>query len=169
MGDEDGPTLAVDEFVDYCRTQAGLLSGTVETMRAEADDLLDEIDEKIDEIRARLDGKAGTFERAAAPPSTDAPDDRTVDVAAIEELETELEEKQTLVEAKQARMRAFQELAAGYTDLAAELRSDAADGREAMERVVRFEADNDAPSYFEDRQTVYEAAASSNESRDADE
>lgn len=154
----DDEPIAVDEFVEYCRTQAGLLSGTVETMGAEADGLLEEIDEGLAEVRTRLDGREA-MERADAPPSTDGPDGGEVDVAAIEELESELEEKQALVEAKRVRMRAYRELAAGYTDLAEELRSDVDDGREAMELVVRFEADRDAPAYF-DRQTVCEAAAS---------
>lgn len=164
MGDEDESAASVDEVVDYCRIQAGLLSGSAETMGDEADELLDEIEEETAEIRARLEGRPEDVERTAAPPSADRPADGAVDVAAIEELERDLEEKQALVEAKQARMRAFQDLAAAYTDLAAELRSDAADGRAAMQRVVRFEADRDAPVYFDDRLTMYEAAAESRES-----
>lgn len=159
----DDPTVSVEEFVEYCRTQAGLLSGTVETVSEEADDLLAEIDEGLAEVRTRLD--AGGVERVEAPPATDGPDADDVDLGAIEELETDLEEKQALVEAKRARMNAFRKLAVGYTDLAEELRSDVHDDREAMERVVRFEADHDAPAYF-DRRTVCEAAAS--RSRDTD-
>ena len=142
-GDGESPPT-VDEFVDYCRTQAGLLSGEVETMRGEADALLDEIDEGVAEIRARLD----------------APDADPVDVAAVDELESDLEETQAVVETKEARMTAFRDLAAAYLELAADLESEADDAREALERVVRFEADRDAPAYFEDRQTVCEAAAS---------
>lgn len=147
MDDGDGPTLSVDEFVDYCWTQAGLLSGRVETMGEDVDDLLDEIESEMATVRSRLDDVP---ERTESPPSTDAPADDPVDVAAIAELEAALEEKQALAEAKQARMRAFQELAAGYTDLAAELEA-VDDGREALDRVVRFEADADAPAYFPDR------------------
>lgn len=164
MGSEDISTLAVDEFVEYCRTQAGLLSGNVETISAEVDDLLDEIDEEMAKIRTRLEGQRDDTEGTTAPLSTDGPADSAVDITAIEELETDLEGKQTLVEAEQARMHAFQELATGYTDLVEELQSDVDDGREAMNRVVRFEVDHDAPAYFEDRQTVCEAAAASRES-----
>lgn len=163
MTETDESPLSVDEFVEYCRVQAGLLSGSVETMGTEADTLLDEIDERTAEIRGRLEGRTGDVEGTATPQSTSDPTDTTVDVDAIEKLETDLEEKQTLVEAKRVRMQAFQRLAADYTDLAEELHRDVDSGQEAMERVVRFEADHDAPAYFEERQTVYEAAASSRE------
>lgn len=159
MSDEDD-TLSVDEFVEYCRTQAGLLSGSVETMGSEADALLDEIDEGMAEVRTRLDG-AGDARGTATAQSPGTSDEDRVDVAAIEDLEGDIEEKQTLVEAKRVRMEAFQGLAADYTDLAEELRSDVESGREAMERVVRFEAERRAPDYFDERETVYEAAAAS--------
>lgn len=161
MTDTNEPTLSVDEFVEYCWIQAGLLSGHIETMGTEADALLDEIDEKTAEVRGYLEGQSTG---PTAPQSTDNPDDTAVDVATIAELETTIEEKQTLVEAKQVRMQAFGELATGYTDLAEELQSGVDDGREAMERVIRFESDHDAPIYFEDRQTVYEAATTERES-----
>ncbi|WP_227378886.1 hypothetical protein [Haladaptatus halobius] len=160
MDDEDEPTPSVDEFVEYCRTQAGLLSGSVATMATEADALLDDIDEKTTEIRRRLENHTDGVEGTATP-SLDDRDETEVDVAALEELEADLEAKQTLVEAKQTRISAFQELAAGYTDLVEELQSDVDDGRKAMKRVVEFESQHDAPAYFDDRQTVYEAAASS--------
>lgn len=148
MDDEDGSSLSPEEFVEYCETQAGLLSGRVETMASEADELLDDIDAEIAEIRTRLDdgGSEG--------------DD--IDAAAVAELETDLDETRAVVEAKRARMVAFRELADGYVSLAEDLRSDVDDGREAMERVVRFEADADAPVYFDDRKTVYEAATEGN-------
>ncbi|WP_227356566.1 hypothetical protein [Haladaptatus salinisoli] len=158
--DEDEPELSVGEFVEYCRTQAGLLSGSVATMAAEADELLDDIDEETAAIRQRLEGRTDDVEGPVTPSPNDR-DGTEIDVAELEELEADVEEKQTLVEAKQARIAAFQELAAGYTDLVEELRSDADDGREAMKRVVRFESQHDAPAYFDDRRTVYEAAASS--------
>lgn len=158
MNDDNEPKLSVDEFVDYCRTQAGLLAGDVETMGTEADELLDEIDETITEIRMRLDGDP-EIEHAASPPSVNVPSGSNVNVSEIEELESDLEKKQTLVEAKQARIEAFQDLASGYVELAEELQSAVSDGEEAMKRVIQFEADEDAPVYFDDRQTVYEAAA----------
>lgn len=156
---DDGP-LSVEEFVDYCRTQAGLLSGTVETLGSEADELLDELDEQTAELRARLEGGADAA-ATAAPASTDGPTGDAVDVDAVEELEADIQATQALVEAKQARMRAYHELAAGYTDLAEALDAEVDDGQAALERVVSFEADEDAPAYFDDRQTVLEAAASS--------
>lgn len=164
MDDNDEVALSVDEFVTYCRTQAGLLSGSIETMGAKANELLDEIDEETAAVRTRLEAQRSDISGTEAPQSTDRPDGAAVDIRAIAELEAEIEKKQTLVEAKQVRMQAFQELAANYTDLAEELRSDVDDGREAMDRVVRFEVDHDAPTYFEDRQTVSEAAAASRES-----
>lgn len=164
MSAEDGPELSVDEFVEYCRTQARLLSGSIQTMGAEADGLLDEIDEEMAEIRAQLDDEDGSVERTNSPASTEGPDESGVDVAALEVRESSLETKQARVEAKQARMQAYQELATGYTTLAEELQSDVADGQAAMTRVVQFEAENDAPAYFEDQQTVVEAAGAAADS-----
>ncbi|WP_121741534.1 hypothetical protein [Natronorubrum halophilum] len=161
MSDDTGPTLSVDDFVDYCHTQTGLLSGRVEMMRAEADELLSEIDEETAEIRRRLEDHTKRLEGTDAPSTPAGPDRSDLDLEALEGLESEVKEKQLLVKAKQTRMQAFQELAAAYTDLAGELRSDVDDGEEAMTRVIQFEADNDAPTYFEDRETLVEAAAHS--------
>ncbi|WP_255170941.1 hypothetical protein [Natrononativus amylolyticus] len=158
MAEENGDPLSTDEFVEYCRTQAGLLAGSVETIGAEIGELLDEIDDEMAEIRSLLEEREETA-GPTAPSSPTGPDAGAVDVATIEELEAGLETKQSLVEAKQARMNAFQELAADYTELAESLPSEADDGREAMELVVRFELERDAPAYFPDRQTVCEAAA----------
>lgn len=159
MSNDEASELSVDELVDYCQTQAGLLSGRVETMGAEADELLDEIDAQMAELRERLDERSNDPGGTAAPPSTNSPEDLGVDVAAMEELEANVEETQALVRAKQIRMETFQELAVGYTDLAAELRDDADDGQTALERVVTFEGERDAPLYFDERQTIYESVA----------
>lgn len=160
MNDDTEITLSVSEFVEYCRTQAGLLSGTVETMRDEANDLLDEIDAELAELRSQLEDQSG---RAATetPTSADGPDGSEGDIDTIEAVEQELAEKQTLVDAKQARMQAYQELSSDYADLAEELHAEVDDGQEAMTRVIEFEAEADAPAYFTDRQTVYEAALES--------
>lgn len=158
---EDAETLTVDEFAEYCQVQAGLLSGSVETMSDELDDLLDELDAEMAEIRSQLDTRPDDVADTVGPPSTKRPDEGAVDLDELENREADLEQKQALVEAKQARMVAFQELAADYTDLAAELLSEVSDGQEALERVVRFEVERDAPAYFPDRQTVAEAAAAS--------
>ena len=167
---DDGVEMAVDEFAEYCRTQAGLLAGSVERMGEEADGLLDEIDEGAAEVRARLGAREGTgsAETTASPSAGGERPDAASDLDSIAELESELEEKQAVVEAKQTRMRAFQELADGYVELADELRADVDDGREAMERVVRFEVDRDAPAYFDDRLTVCEAASEEYGSNDGD-
>lgn len=166
MNRKDEPALSTDEFVDYCRTQARFLSGSIQTMGDEADRLLDEIDEEMAEIREQLGDEDGSVERTDSPASTDGPDEPEesgVDVAALEERESSLETKQAEVEAKQARMEAYQDLANGYTALAEELQSEVDDGQAAMTRVVEFEAENDAPAYFEE-QTVLEAAKESADS-----
>ena len=160
MGD-DGDGLTVDEFVEYCQVQAGLLSGRVETMSDELDDLLDELDAEMAEIRSQLDAHPDEVADTVGPPSTTGPDETGVDLDELEAREADLEQKQALVEAKQARMVAFQELAADYTELAAELDADEVAGEDALERVVRFEIERDAPAYFPDRQTVAEAAEAS--------
>jgi multidrug efflux pump subunit AcrA (membrane-fusion protein) len=153
----DADALTVEEFVDYCEVQAGLLAGHVETMRAEADALLDEVDDELAATRDRLaersetDGPDGT----ETPPSTNGPANEREAADALDALE----ETQALVKAKQARMRAFQSLARGYTDLAATLEREVDDGETALERVVAFEAEHDAPLYFEDRETLYETVS----------
>lgn len=160
---EDEPELSVDEFVEYCRTQSRFLSGSIQTMGDEADDLLDEIDEEMAEIRAQLDDEDGSVEHTSSPTSPggpDEPDETGVDLSALEKRESSLETKQAEVEAKQARMAAYQDLASGYAALAEELGSAVEDGRAAMRRVVEFEAENDAPAYFEE-QTVLEAMTES--------
>ena len=151
---DDGGRFTVAELAEYCRTQAGLLSGRVQTIGEEADDLLDEIDDDIAGMRTRLADRGAPT--AAEPPATD-----DADVDDLERLEEELQTKQALVEAKQARMAAFQDLAAGYVDLAEELEADTGDARAALERVVEFEEEADAPSYFQERTTILEAVARS--------
>jgi len=159
---DDEVTLSVDELVEYCRTQAGLLAGRTETISTETDALLDEIDEDIAEIRTRVaQHKSGPETPTASPPT--AGSDATDAVTELEQLETELEEKQAVAEAKQTRMVAFQELSEAYAELAAELDETVEDGQAALGRVVRFERDRDAPAYFDDRSTVLEAVAESNE------
>lgn len=162
MGD-DGPALSGEEFVEYCRTQARLLAGRTERMREELADTLDDIDADIADARARLADSAETVEGTDAPQSTAGP--AGADLDALEAIEEDLETKQAMVEAEQARIGAFQELAAGYLDLAEEL-SGSTDGRAALEAVAQFEADTDAPAYFEERQTVLEAADSDEDSDD---
>jgi hypothetical protein len=163
---DDREAFSVDDLVEYCQTQAGLLSGRVETIGAETDALLDEIDEDIAAIRAHLTERTGRTDGPTASPATAGPNDARDTLAELEDLEAELEEKQAIAEAERARMAAFQDLAAAYIDVAEELASTVESGREALERVVRFERDHDAPVYFDDRQTVLEAAAGADEAPD---
>jgi hypothetical protein len=61
-------------------------------------------------------------------------------------------------------MAAFQDLAVAYIEVAEELESTIDDGRTALDRILRFERNHDAPAYFDDRQTILEAATESDES-----
>lgn len=159
----DGIAISVEELVEYCRTQSGLLSGRVETISEEADDLLDDIDEAIAEMRTRLEERESSARASTVSSSTSKPTVADDELAELEEMETELEEKQAIAEAKQARMAAFQDLAVAYTELAEELES-AVEGRKVLDRVVRFERDHDAPAYFHDRRTILEAVAEADDS-----
>lgn len=159
----DGDTaLSVADLVDYCRTQARLLAGRAETISAETDELLDEIDADIAEIRSRMETHRNGPETPTASSPTAGPDEPDA-VAALEERERELAEKQAVAEAKHARMAAFQDLSEAYVELADELEGTVEDGQEALGRVVRFERDRDATAYFDDQLTVLEAVAENND------
>lgn len=160
---DDHDAISVEELVEYCQTQAGLLSGHVEMIGAEMDELLDEIDEDIAEVRTRVAEHSSGTEGPTTSSTTTGPNDPQRNLAEFEELETELEEKQTIAEAKRARMAAFQDLAVAYIEMAEELESTIDDGRTALDRILRFEQDHDVSAYFDDRQTVLEAAPASDE------
>jgi len=115
---DDNQVPSVDELVEYCQTQAGLLSGYVETISVETDDLLDEINEDIAEIRTHLAERANSTEGPTPSPTTTGPNDSQRNITELEQLETELKEKQTIAEAKRARIAAFQDLARAYIDVA---------------------------------------------------
>lgn len=159
--DGDGGTLSGDELVEYCQTQAGLLAGRAETISEETTALLNETDEDIAEMRRRLATHSSGSGVSTGSPTAD-PDDPD-EMGALQRLEDELEEKQAVVEAKQARIGAFHDLSEAYAELAAEVDTDVKDGQDALERVVRFERDHHVPAYFDDRQTLFEAAAESGE------
>ena len=160
---KDGVTLSVAELAEYCGTQARLLAGRSETLGAETDELLDEIDADISEIRDRLASHSkGPDAGAVAPPTPNSTE--SDDITELDALETDLERKQAVAEARRARMAAFQDLAADYIEVAEELESSVDDGRTALDRIIHFERDHDAPAYFDDRQTVFEAATESDES-----
>lgn len=158
--DETDRTVA--ELVEYCRLQAGLLAGRVETMAEEATDRIDEIDEEIAALRSDLDA----IDRTDHEDDPEAGSGDGGEAAALADAESDLQRKQAEVEATQSRMRLFQELSTGYLELAddliATLESGDADPDEAVSRVVSFEAEHDAPAYFEERETLVEVAAASN-------
>ncbi|MFC7068545.1 hypothetical protein [Halobaculum lipolyticum] len=154
---------AVGEVVEYCRTQAGLLAGRVETMAAEAESLIDEIDEGVADLRTALDDRDRTDDGDGAAGSDDTgSEDGDDDVGDLSAAESELQRKHATVEATETRMRLFQDLASDYLDLADDLLADyesgEADADDAVHRVVAFEAERDAPAYFEERETLVETA-----------
>ncbi|MFC7137939.1 hypothetical protein ACFQRB_18805 [Halobaculum litoreum] len=156
---------AVGEVIEYCRTQAGLLAGRVETMAAEAEDLVEEIDAGVADLRESL------ADREAAPES-DADGDTEPDVRDLAEAESSLRERQATVEATETRMRLFQNLASDYLDLAGDLLADHEAGDtdldDAVRRVVAFEAERDAPAYFDERETYLDLARRGDPADDAD-
>jgi len=142
MDDSDAPVAAV---VDYCETQARLLSGQAETLRGEIDDLLNEIDAGASDVRDRLERQ----ETAAS----------SSDGGAISEADVEaLEEKQAGVADRQTSLDEISALSAGYVDLAAELQDEDLDETAAIQRVLEFEAERDAHTFFDDRTTLLETA-----------
>jgi hypothetical protein len=160
MDDDEVP---VAEFVDYCRLQARLCAGTIDTLQDEIAALLDELDDDLDTLRERLadSGAREGTDSAAGTESAMAPGPDGVDTDAVADTESEVERKQSLVAAKQARLEAYQDLASGYADLAAELRDDVTETATAVERIVEFEVERDAPAYFDERETLAETAAKS--------
>lgn len=142
----------VEAVVDYCQTQARLLSGQAETLSAEIDAVLDEIDAEAAALRERLDGAT---EHAESPEQPTNPGTPAVDEDAIEQLEA----RQNSVAEKQARLDRIRDLAAGYLDLADTLQSDDPDVTEAITEILEFEADHDAQTFFEERETLLETAA----------
>ena len=160
MSDDEVP---VSEFVDYCRLQARLAAGTIDTLQEEIADLLDDLDDDLDTLRERL-ADSSVREGTDSPAGTDAtmaPGPDGVDTDAVADTEADVEQKQTLVAAKQARLEAYQDLASGYTDLAAALQDDVTDTSTAIERIIEFEVERDAPAYFDERETLAETAAKS--------
>lgn len=151
--------LSVEEVVEYCRVQARLLFGSVERMAEGADDLLDDIDEEMAALQSHLERTNEATDGPPGPESTDGPGRGGVDVDAVAERESSLERRQALVGATETRIRLYQDLAGGYTSLAEDLQSDVTDPAEALDRVVGFEVDADAPQYFDDRETLAEVVA----------
>lgn len=161
---DDRLTVSTEPLVAYCRMQSGRLLTRSEEMGEAIADLLEELDEDIAAMRARLAEQASGAEGSPISPPTagqDAPGRESVD---LDELPTDLEKKQAIARTNLARRDAFQDLAEAYIELAEELDSTVEDGNEALNRVVRFEHDHDAPAYFEDRRTILEAAATSDTS-----
>lgn len=154
----DDMSDTVGELVAYCHTQARLLHGHVERLDEETAALLSELDEELATVRAQLSDH-GAGSHSTTPPNPDATD--TADeLADLEARESALAEKQAVVEAKQTRRDAFEALAAAYLELAETLRDESAPTSASVQRVLEFERDRDAPAYFEDRETLLEAADS---------
>ena len=146
----------VGELVEYCHTQARLLHGHVERLDGETATLLSELDEELATVRDQLSDH-GAVSHSTAPPNPDVTD--TADeLADLEAQESALAEKQAIVEAKQTRRDAFEELAAGYLELAETLQDESGPTSASVQRVLAFERDRDAPAYFDDRETLLEAA-----------
>lgn len=148
----DDADSSVDAVVDYCRTQARLLSGQAETLSDQIDDLLSDIDDEADAVRDRLDQRP---EHADGPEQTDVPGGTTVD----EDDVAALEAKQATVAEKQDRLDAIGDLTAGYADLAADLADSDVDETEAITRVLEYEGETEAYEFFEKRTTLFETAA----------
>jgi len=159
------PDQSAEAVVDYCRTQARLLSGQATTLSAEIDSLLDEIDAEATALRDRLDGHRTQTDSPDQPtnPGTGSDDEDAV---------ARLEAKQATVADKQERLDAIGELSAGYVDLAEAIQTGRTDDTddidtddtdtdetEAIARVLEFEADHDAPAFFDERETLLETAA----------
>lgn len=160
MGDTGGP-VTVEELVEYCQTQARLLHGHVETLEEETAALLADIDDELSTVRAQLDEQeSATTESSPAPPrpNTSGTDEELADLEGIED---DLAEQQAVVKAKQARRVAFQELATDYLELAETLAAETPAASTAVTRVLEFERDREAPTYFDDRTTLLETAAES--------
>jgi hypothetical protein len=153
----DEPPPTVEELAEYCRVQAGLLAGRAEGIQAEAVALLDDVDDDIETMRAELDAGIDTTDETVTPPSTDDPG--APDPATLAGLEADIDETRALIDAKRARIEVFQRLAAAYTDLAASITDEESTVEAAVDRIVSFEADNDVPAYFDDRETLVEAVA----------
>lgn len=154
------PTLSVDEFVEYCQLQARLLAGTVETMTEEASEMLDAIDDGVAAIETSLDETSETTPRPTTPETSTGCSDDDVDLDSLRQDGASLEEQQSRLKAKQARIELYQELANGYASLAETLQNEEPSPEDAFEQVVTFEAETDAPAYFDERETLYETVVS---------
>lgn len=158
---DTGGGFSTDELVAYCRTQAGLLHGRVETLEEETASLLSDIDAELADARAQLDEYDG-LARAQSPAGPDL--GAGEELADIESLEADLTEKQAVAKAKQTRRDAFEAVAVGYLELADQLAAETPAPAEAIKRVLAFEHERDAPTYFDDRVTMLEAATEGGDS-----
>jgi len=145
------PDPTVDAIVDYCQTQAALLSGHAETLATEMDDILEDIDAEASALRERLDG---TQERADSPDRPANPGTAAVDEEAI----ADLEQRQAAVAARQERLDTISDLSTAYLELAETVQTDDLDVTDALATVLEFEADHEVPQYFDERETLLESA-----------
>jgi len=157
MGDTGG-TVTVAELVDYCQTQARLLHGHVETLEEETAALLADIDDELATVRAQLDEhESATTEPSPSSPDTTGTDDALADLEAAED---DLAEQQAVAEAKHARRAAFEDLATGYLDLAETLAAETPPVSTALTRVLEFERERDAHTYFDDHRALCSSLSS---------
>lgn len=140
----DGGDISAAELAEYCRTQAAILTGHTEQLGAEVSSLLDELEADTADTREALDRSTGG----------DA-EEPTIDMA-------DIERKQERVRAKQERMTEYQALTEEYTELAEQFRN----GNGDLETLLRFEIDNDAPSYFDSNTTILGAVTDDEDSLD---
>lgn len=141
------PPLTVEALADYCRTQAGLLAGQAEQLETSLAELLDRVGADIEAVRDRLDARPPTTEGASTPPTTG-------DGPALADIEAAQDRAVSL----QARVVDLRTLAADYQALAATLADEYVDAEPALERVVGFEIENDAPAHTA-RETLAETLA----------
>lgn len=158
---DTGDEFTVSELVEYCHTQAQLLQGRVETLDEETADLLSDIDADISTLRAQLEEVESAGTSHSAGPTTPDGAGQTGELSELEAMEDDLAEQQAVVRAKQARRAAFAELAAAYLDLAETLQTDSSGVEAALKRLLQFEQNEDAPTYFDEQVTLLEAATDS--------
>lgn len=158
---DTGDSISLNELVEYCQTQARLLHGHADTLEAETSALLSEIDEELSTVRSQLNERdADGIDHTPSPDGPDGTNDDN-ELADLETLENELTEKQAVVKAKQTRREAFERLATDYLELTEQLNAETPPPSQSLKRVMQFEHDHDAPTYFDERTTLLEAAVDS--------
>lgn len=147
----DHSEMSNEGIVEYCQTQARLLYGRAERLRDDIDDRLGEIEAEAAAVRGRLQRERAGVDRTQGPTT---PTD-TVEAASTL---ASLEAQQATIAGEQDGLTAIEDCADGYLALGERLADENQDSAEAIEAVLRFEADASAPLYFDDRTTLLETA-----------